>query len=475
MRTIGFVGLGVMGAPMAHNLVKAGFHVVGHSRRPSGADRLVAAGGRYVRSVAEATRGADAVITMLPDSPDVTSVVLGGDGVLAHSDPGTLIIDMSTVRPQTAREIATAATAAGREALDAPVSGGEQGAIEGVLSIMVGGTGPAFARARPIFEALGTTIVHAGPAGAGQLVKAANQLVVAGAIELVAEAIVLLEAAGVDPVAGLRVLGGGLAGSTVLARKGTAMLERRFAPGFRVDLHHKDLGIVLEAAREANVVVPVGELVAQLMADLREQGFGSLDHGVLLRGVEHLSRRPPSRPPIRARPTTAQASTHPTGTDTTGTTKTGAATPGTATPGTATSSAATTSTATPSTATPNADTPGTATPNADTPGAATTGAATTGAATPNADTPSTATPSTATPSTATPSATTPGTDTTSAATTGTATPSRATTTPGANRPGTRITGTATPGRGMTGTDKPGTGPTGTGIAGTATASSGRAR
>ena len=465
MRTIGFVGLGVMGAPMAHNLVKAGFHVVGHSRRPSGADRLVAAGGRYVRSVAEATRGADAVITMLPDSPDVTSVVLGGDGVLAHSDPGTLIIDMSTVRPQTAREIATAATAAGREALDAPVSGGEQGAIEGVLSIMVGGTGPAFARARPIFEALGTTIVHAGPAGAGQLVKAANQLVVAGTIELVAEAIVLLEAAGVDPVAGLRVLGGGLAGSTVLARKGTAMLERRFAPGFRVDLHHKDLGIVLEAAREANVVVPVGELVAQLMADLREQGFGSLDHGVLLRGVEHLSRRPPSRPPIRARPTTAQASTHPTGTDTTGTTKTGAATPGTATPGTATTSAATTSTATPSTATPNADTP-----NADTPGAATTSAATTSTATPSTATPGTDTTSAATPGTDTTSAATTSTDTTSAATTGTAT-----TTPGANRPGTRITGTATPGRGPTRTDKPGTGPTGTGIAGTATASSGRAR
>ncbi|MEU4235942.1 2-hydroxy-3-oxopropionate reductase [Actinoplanes sp. NPDC026619] len=292
MRTIGFIGLGVMGAPMADNLVKAGFDVVGHTRRPGGTDRLVAAGGRHAGSIAEVTRGADAVITMLPDSPDVTAVVLGPDGVLAHSDPGTLIIDMSTVRPQTARLVATSADAAGREALDAPVSGGEQGAIEGVLSIMAGGSASAFDRARPVFEALGTTIVHVGPAGAGQLVKAANQLVVAGAIELVAEAIVLMEASGVDPALGLDVLGGGLAGSTVLTRKGTAMLERRFKPGFRVDLHHKDLGIVLDAARTAKVALPVGELVAQLMEAVRELGNGHLDHGVLLRGVEHLSGLP---------------------------------------------------------------------------------------------------------------------------------------------------------------------------------------
>lgn len=291
MRTIGFIGLGVMGAPMADNLVKAGFDVVGHTRRPDGADRLVAAGGRRAGSAAEAARGADAVITMLPDSPDVEAVVLGPDGVLANSDPGTLLIDMSTVRPQTARDLAAAALDRGLESLDAPVSGGEQGAIDAALSIMVGGTASAFARARPIFGALGTTIVHVGPAGAGQLVKAANQLVVGGTIELVAEAIVLMEASGVDPALGLEVLGGGLAGSTVLARKGTAMLERRFTPGFRVDLHHKDLGIVLDAARAAKVAVPAGELVAQLMDEARELGHGHLDHGVLLRGVEHRSGR----------------------------------------------------------------------------------------------------------------------------------------------------------------------------------------
>ena len=291
MQTIGFIGLGVMGAPMAENLVKAGFDVVGYTRRSSGVDRLVTAGGRRATSVAEATRGADVVITMLPDSPDVTDVVLGDDGVLAHAAEGLLLIDMSTISPQAARHIAAIAADAGVRALDAPVSGGEQGAIEGALSIMVGGDADDVAAAQPVFEALGTTIVHVGPAGSGQLVKAANQLVVAGTIELVAEAIVLLEASGVDAAAGLRVLAGGLAGSTVLNRKGTAMLARQFAPGFRVDLHHKDLGIMLDAARDTGAFVPVGALVAQLMAALRAQGDGGLDHTALLRQVERLSGR----------------------------------------------------------------------------------------------------------------------------------------------------------------------------------------
>jgi 2-hydroxy-3-oxopropionate reductase len=291
MRTIGFIGLGVMGAPMAENLVKAGFDVVGYTRRPAGLDRLAAAGGRRAGSVADATRNADVLITMLPDSPDVTDVVLGDDGVLAHAAEGLLLIDMSTISPQAARHIAAIAAGTGVRALDAPVSGGEQGAVEGALSIMVGGDAADVEDARPVFEALGTTIVHAGPAGSGQLVKAANQLVVAGTIELVAEAIVLLEASGVDAAAGLRVLAGGLAGSTVLHRKGTAMLARDFKPGFRVDLHHKDLGIMLDAARDTGAFVPVGALVAQLMGALRAQGDGSLDHTALLRQVERLSGR----------------------------------------------------------------------------------------------------------------------------------------------------------------------------------------
>src|SRR3954452_20345933 len=295
MKTIGFIGLGVMGAPMAENLVKAGFDVAGYTRRPSGVDRLAAVGGRRARSVAEATRGADVVITMLPDSPDVTAVVLGEDGVLANAAEGLLLVDMSTISPQAAQRVSDAAAARGVTALDAPVSGGEQGAVEGALSIMVGGPADAFEAARPVFEAVGSTIVHVGPAGSGQLVKAANQLVVAGTIELVAEAIVWLEASGVAAEAGLRVLAGGLAGSTVLNRKAAGMLGRRFDPGFRVDLHHKDLGIMLTAARDAGAVVPLGALVAQLMAALRSQGDGALDHTALLRGVERLSGRAPRR------------------------------------------------------------------------------------------------------------------------------------------------------------------------------------
>ena len=291
MRTIGFIGLGVLGAPMAENLVRAGFDVTGYTRRPEGTGRLVTAGGRRADSVAGAARGADAVITMLPDSPDVEQVVLGPDGILAHARAGTLLIDMSTVRPRTARAVASAAATRGVRPLDAPVSGGEQGAVEGTLSIMVGGAAADAEAARPVLEALGSTIVHVGPAGAGQTVKAANQLVVAGTIQLVAEAIVLLEAACVDAEAGLRLLAGGLAGSTVLDRRAASMLARSFAPGFRVDLHHKDLGIMLDAAREAGAVVPVGALLAQLMAALRAQGDGGLDHTALLRLAERMAGR----------------------------------------------------------------------------------------------------------------------------------------------------------------------------------------
>ncbi|WP_041842740.1 2-hydroxy-3-oxopropionate reductase [Actinoplanes friuliensis] len=288
---IGFIGLGIMGSPMAANLVKAGFDVAGHTRSRAGLDRLAAAGGRPVTGLAEAVTGADVVITMLPDSPDVEQVILGPDGVLAHARPGTLLIDMSTIRPRTARAVAAAAADRGLRPLDAPVSGGEQGAVEGVLSIMVGGAAADFEAAGPVLSALGTTIVHVGPSGAGQTVKAANQLVVAGTIQLLAEAIVLLEASGVDAHAGLQVLAGGLAGSTVLDRKGAGMLARTFTPGFRSDLHHKDLGIMLDAAREAGAVVPVGALLGQLMAALRAQGDGGLDHTALLLATERMSGR----------------------------------------------------------------------------------------------------------------------------------------------------------------------------------------
>jgi 2-hydroxy-3-oxopropionate reductase len=294
--TVGFIGLGIMGGPMAANLVRAGFDVTGYNRSSAAVDRLVAAGGRAGGSVADVVKDADIVITMLPDSPDVEAVALGDGGIIDAGQPGLLFIDMSTIRPQTARAVALAAREKDIHVLDAPVSGGEQGAIDGALSIMVGGDAADVERAGPVLDVLGTTVVHVGPAGAGQTVKAANQLVVAGTIELVAEAIVLLEASGVDAAAGLRVLAGGLAGNRILDRKATTMLAREFAPGFRVDLHHKDLGIGLAVARDAGVVVPLGALVAQLMAALRAQGDGSLDHTALLRLVELLSGRSGERP-----------------------------------------------------------------------------------------------------------------------------------------------------------------------------------
>ncbi|GAA1430631.1 2-hydroxy-3-oxopropionate reductase [Microlunatus lacustris] len=294
MSTIAFIGLGIMGGPMAAHLVRAGHTVLGVNRSPAAVRRLVEAGGRSGGSVAEAVRDADVVITMVPDSPDVEAVALGEEGVYAHARPGTLHVDMSSIRPDVAVALARAGAEAGVAVLDAPVSGGQAGAQEAKLSIMVGGDPDAFDAARPLLEVMGSTVVHVGPAGSGQTVKAANQLVVGGAYQLLAEAIVFLRAHGVDDEAALRVLAGGLAGSTVLDRKGASMLAGRFEPGFRVDLHHKDMGIVTAAAREQGVALPLGALTAQLIGALRAQGDGGLDHSALLRGVERLSGRPVS-------------------------------------------------------------------------------------------------------------------------------------------------------------------------------------
>ena len=288
MTTVAFIGLGIMGGPMAANLVKAGFDVVGYNRSPEKVKELVEKGGRGADDVASAVREADVVITMVPDSPDVEAV--SGE-VFAGAREGTLYIDMSTIRPDVAVRVAEAGREAGVRVLDAPVSGGEAGAVEGSLSIMVGGSAEDFADARPVLDAVGKTIVHVGPAGSGQTVKAANQLIVAGNIQLLAEAVVFLDAYGVDMRSALEVLGGGLAGSTVLARKGDGMLAREFKPGFRLALHHKDMGIVTSAAREAGVTIPLGAVVAQLVAAMVARGDGGLDHSGLLKLVEELSGR----------------------------------------------------------------------------------------------------------------------------------------------------------------------------------------
>jgi 2-hydroxy-3-oxopropionate reductase len=291
--TIAFIGLGIMGGPMAQRLVDAGHAVIGFNRSSGPVDRLVAAGGKGAGSVAEAVRDADVIITMVPDSPDVEEVALGEDGIYAHAPQGSIHIDMSSIRPDVAAGLYDAGKAVGVRVMDAPVSGGEPGAIEGTLSIMVGADRADFDAVQPIFDTVGTTVVLVGPPGSGQTVKAANQLIVAGNIELVAEAIVFLRAYGVDTEAAVSVLAGGLAGSRILERKAASMLAGNFDPGFRIDLHHKDMGIVTSAARERDVVIPLGALTAQLMAAARAQGDGGLDHSALLRGVERLSGRTP--------------------------------------------------------------------------------------------------------------------------------------------------------------------------------------
>ncbi len=291
MSNVSVIGLGIMGLPMAINLVKAGHTVTGFNLNQAAIDKLIAEGGQGATSIADAAKGADIIITMVPDSPDVEGVVSGPEGLFANAKQGALWIDASSIRPDVSKRLADDAKAAGIRALDAPVSGGEQGAIDGVLSIMVGGEASDFEAAEEVLNVVGKTVVHVGPSGSGQTVKAANQLIVAVNIQVLGEAIAFLEAYGVDMDAALKVLGGGLAGSKVLDQKGQKMLDRNFDPGFRLALHHKDMGIVTSAAREAKVAVPLGAVVAQLVAATVNQGDGGLDHSGLFKQVLQLSGR----------------------------------------------------------------------------------------------------------------------------------------------------------------------------------------
>jgi 2-hydroxy-3-oxopropionate reductase len=291
MTNIAFIGLGIMGSPMAVHLAKAGHQVAGFNRSPEKTAPLVDAGGRAAESIADAVGDADVVCLMVPDSPDVSTVLAGEGGVFDNAKEGTLVVDFSSIRPDVTTGLAEQAATRGLRLIDAPVSGGEAGAVNAALSIMVGGDADDFEAAKPYLDVVGKTVVHVGPSGAGQTVKAANQLIVAANIEALAEAVVFLEAYGVDTAAALEVLGGGLAGSKVLDQKKQNMLDRAFEPGFRIALHHKDLGIVTAAAREAGVVIPLGAIVAQLMASALANGDGGLDHSGLLRGVERLSGR----------------------------------------------------------------------------------------------------------------------------------------------------------------------------------------
>lgn len=289
MSRIGFIGLGVMGKPMAANLHAAGHEVLCHSR--SKTTRAIAneRGLKTVSAIAEAVDGAEVIISIVPDTPDVLDVMHGSGGVFASASPPAIIIDMSTIDPGATRVLHAEAESHGLRYVDAPVSGGERGAIEGTLSIMAGGSDADVEKVRPILDLLGSTVVRVGPAGAGQTVKAANQLIVAGNIQVLAEALMLLRKHRADLPKALEVLGGGLAGSTVLDRKGELMLAGDFAPGFRLELHDKDLKIALAAARDVGAVVPVAAVVAQLVAAMVARGDGGLDHGGLYRLVESLN------------------------------------------------------------------------------------------------------------------------------------------------------------------------------------------
>ena len=284
--TIGFIGLGIMGKPMARNLMKAGYSLVVHNRSRAAVDELAKEGAKAADSPQAVAAQAEIVITMLPDSPDVELVYAGERGVFGGVRKGMLLIDMSSISPVVARKLARAAEGKGVEMLDAPVSGGEVGAVNAALSIMIGGKAPAVERAMPIFQALGKNIVHIGDAGAGQVAKAANQVVVGLTIAAVSEALVLSAKAGVDPAKVRQVLLGGFAQSRILDAHGQKMLERNFKPGFRIRLHEKDLSIALATAREYGVSLPLTAITDQMMITMKATGRGDLDHAGLVTLIE---------------------------------------------------------------------------------------------------------------------------------------------------------------------------------------------
>jgi 2-hydroxy-3-oxopropionate reductase len=289
MEPIGFIGLGAMGKPMAHNLMKAGFKCNVLTRTRSKVQDLLEAGARWCDTPKEIAQKSAVVITMLPDTPDVEQVIAGNEGVLEGARPGMLIIDMSTISPMAARQLAQQAEARGCDFLDAPVSGGDIGAQNATLSIMVGGKEEAFKRATPIFHVLGKTILHIGESGAGQIAKAANQIVAAINMEATCEALVFAAKAGVDPVKVRQALMGGAAYSRSLEFHGQRILERNFKPGFRLRLHRKDLDIAMAVGKEFGIVLPVTAQVREMMTASLNAGQSDLDNSSLVMILEKLS------------------------------------------------------------------------------------------------------------------------------------------------------------------------------------------
>ncbi|MBI2973113.1 MAG: 2-hydroxy-3-oxopropionate reductase [Armatimonadetes bacterium] len=272
------------------HLMKAGFSLTVHNRSRAPVDELVREGARDGRSSRAVAEESDIIITMLPDSPDVQQVVAGPSGVLEGIRGGAVLVDMSTISPIVTQELANAVRAKGAEMLDAPVSGGEKGAIEATLSIMVGGPAAAFARVKPVFEAMGKNIVHIGDSGAGQVTKACNQVVVALTIQAVSEALALAAKAGVDPAKVRQALLGGFAQSRILDVHGLRMLERNFKPGFRVRLHQKDLNIALSTGTSLGVPLPATAVVQEAFTALQGLGRGEQDHSSLVTLIEDLAK-----------------------------------------------------------------------------------------------------------------------------------------------------------------------------------------
>ncbi len=286
---IGFIGLGIMGRPMAGHLLKAGYALVVHDLNRQAVAALVAAGAAEAFSPREVAARSDVIITMLPDSPDVEAVALGPNGLIEGVRSGTLYADMSTIAPTVAVKVAQTLGAKGVRCLDAPVSGGEVGALNATLSIMVGGAEADFAAMQPIFEKLGKTITLCGPNGAGQIVKACNQIQVALNILGMAEALVLGAKAGVDPAIIHKVLSGGYAQSRVADVRGPKVLQGDFRPGFKARFHFKDLNIILKTGNDYGVPLPVTSLVHELFAALLAAGDGDLDHTAVITVLEKLA------------------------------------------------------------------------------------------------------------------------------------------------------------------------------------------
>ena len=283
---IGFIGLGIMGKPMAKNLVRAGHQLVVLDRDQNSIDELTALGAGSAPTPREVAEQVELVLTMLPNSPQVHEVVLGEDGVLAGAREGLLYADMSSIDPLVSRDVSARLAAEGTSMLDAPVSGGEPFAIDGTLSFMVGGPQGTFDTVEPVLAAMGRSVVRVGGIGAGNIAKLANQAIVAVNIAVVAEALVLAQKAGVDPEAVFEAIKGGLAGSNVMSAKAPLMLDHRFDPGFRVNLHLKDLTNVMSTSHTIGAPMPLTSAAFELMTQLRAHGYEAEDHAALLRTAE---------------------------------------------------------------------------------------------------------------------------------------------------------------------------------------------